>query len=91
MSQTVAEAKPAAKPKMKLRSVNIRKVENGFIGSASYEIDREASKSVPCCGGWEPDKDYVLSDREAIHKFLDDVLGTKPKAATKSARFGNSV
>jgi len=63
----------------RLRSINIRNAENGFIGSASY--DPAESKGEPLM--YSPDKDYVLADREAVHRFVDDCLGAKSNQAKK--------
>lgn len=73
-----AAAKPTPPPKAgKPRSISIRKLENGFIASAGYE-PAETTKGDACCS-WVPDKEYVLTDREAIHKFVDDVFDFKSK------------
>lgn len=72
-----------------LRSINIRSAENGFIGTCSY-IKTEKNKRDMCCN-WEPDKEYVLTDRDAVLRFVDEVLGTKPAEKAKPKRFGNSV
>ena len=72
-----------------LRSVNIRKVENGFIASCSY-IKTEKNKRDMCCN-WEPDKEYALTDRESIHKFIDEVFDMKETEKAPPRRFGNAV
>lgn len=60
-----------------LRGLNIRKLENGFIGSASYE-PAKTKKNDPCCS-WVPEKEYVLANEAAVFGFISDVLGFKKK------------
>lgn len=78
---------PKAPKGQHLRSVNIRRVENGFIASCSYVKDKVDKKDM-CCS-WEPDKEYALTDQQSVQKFINEVLGfSEPK---KPVRFGNSV
>lgn len=72
-----------------LRNVSIRKAENGYVASCSY-IKTEKNKKDMCCS-WEPDKEYVLTDRDSIIKFVDEVLGLTPTAPKTVRRFGNAV
>ena len=73
-------AKPIAPKKSgKLRSINIRCLENGYVGSASFEPP-ETKKGEACCYPYVPDKEYALADRAAITKFIDDILELKKEA-----------
>lgn len=73
-------AKPVAPAKSgKLRSINIRCLENGYIGSASFEPPESKGKDT-CCYPYVPDKEYALADRAAIDKFIGDILELKKEA-----------
>lgn len=75
-AQTAAPAKGKGG---KLRSIRIRKIESGFLGSCEYEPKEGKEYS------YMPDKEYALADRAAIHAFVDDVFdfGEKKKSAKK--------
>lgn len=70
-----------------VRSIHVRKAENGFIASCSY--DPKKTKKGSMCHAWEPDKEYVLTDRASVHKFIDDALGLEPEKPPR--RFGNTI
>ena len=56
--------------KEKMRSVTIRKAENGYIGSCSYEPEKTKNGMM-----YESDKEYALVDRDAALKFVEKALG----------------
>lgn len=62
-----------------LRTVSIRKIESGFIGSCSYQ-GKPGRDGYP---KYVPEKEYALTSREDVHAFLDEVFGFgKKKAGT---------
>jgi len=77
---SVSASKGAAKKPGTLRSLNIRIVENGYVGSCSFEPKRSKKDGYPM---YEPDKEYALADRAALNKFLDDVLDTDGSESKK--------
>ena len=65
--------------KQTLRRVSIEVVENGYIGRCSYDAPADKS-GFP---RYQPDKEYALTDRKAVDKFLDEMLGLDAKEPKK--------
>jgi hypothetical protein len=87
MAQENNAAKPSLPPNAgHLRSINIRTLKNGFIGSASYD-PAKVSKDAMCCS-YVPDEEYALTDREAVHAFVDAIFDTAPKPKEKAKAKG---
>jgi hypothetical protein len=64
-----------------LRSVSIRVLEGGFIGSCSYDpVPQDGDKKDQCCTSpWIPDKEYSLPDEAAATSFVTRALkGEEP-------------
>lgn len=76
-------AKPTLPPNAgHLRSINIRTLKNGFISSASYDAAKIPKDSM--CRSYVPDEEYALTDREAVHAFVDAIFDTAPKPKEKA-------
>lgn len=67
-----------------VRGLNLRVLENGFVGSADYE-PAKTKKGDMCCN-WVPNKEYVLASEEAVLRFVSDVLGFKRKSSGNNAK-----
>lgn len=80
-----------------LRSVNIRCIEGGYIGSCSFDPlpPEKGEKNEGCCSSpWMPDKDYSLPDEAAVNAFVKRALAGKepysPRGDSDDERWENA-
>ena len=80
-----------------LRSVNVRVLEGGYIGSCSYDPlpPSDNGKKDQCCPSpWIPDKEYSLPDEAAAAAFVQRALAGqepyKPRGRNDDEKWENA-
>lgn len=71
---------PAHKSKHKVKSVHVRKAENGMIARNEYEPDEEGKMKEPT--------EHVLPDMDSLHGHMDDHMSADMGAAGPDAAAG---